>query len=294
MKAAIIGGGSIGLLFTAYLLQSGMDVSLIVRRKEQKTAIQNDGLKLKSRNGQYTFQPDVHLLSEVESITADVLIVAVKSYQVADIKSEILTKYEQRKSILFVQNGMHHIKYLPDLKNHSIYLGIVEHGSLKESDTCIRHTGIGQTRIAPYIDGHSGINWEQHSTDSFAFVHHHDWYEMLSEKLHINSVINPLTAILGVENGKLLDNPDWVDLMKKLSAESCRVLHINESDAWKDLLTVCKNTSLNKSSMLRDIEGRRKTEIEAINGYLVDLASQEQIDVSNHEFVYKMIKGMEM
>ncbi|WP_408010881.1 2-dehydropantoate 2-reductase [Pseudalkalibacillus sp. A8] len=293
MKIGVIGGGSIGLLFTAYLSKSPHEVVLFVRREAQQQAIGTMGLTLKYGSSVYTCQPGVRLLSGADHNDIDVLIVAVKSYNIEQVMPEIGEKFSRTRSILFVQNGMQHLRVLPKLQMHSIYIGVVEHGALKESDHLISHTGLGQTKIAPYLDGHSGINWEKLSKENFPFTYQNDWYAMLSEKLHINAVINPLTAILKVTNGALLTNPYWVYLMKQLSKEACKVLNIKDHEAWKDLVTVCKNTSLNKSSMLRDIENNRKTEIDAINGFLLNSAQQKNIEVPNNRFVFQVIKGME-
>ncbi len=293
MKIGVIGGGAIGQLFTAYLSKSPHDVVLFVRRETQQQAIQTMGLTLKFGTSVYTCQPDVRLLSGRDHEDIEVLIVAVKSYDVEQVIPEIGERFSRTRAILFVQNGMQHLRVLPKLQMHSIYLGVVEHGALKESDHSIIHTGLGQTRIAPYLDGHSGINWEILSKENFPFTYQKDWYAMLSEKLHINAVINPLTAILKVNNGDLLANPYWFHLMKQLSKEACKVLNIEDHEAWKDLVSVCENTSLNKSSMLRDIENNRKTEIDAINGFLLNSAQQKSIEVPNNQFVYQVIKGME-
>ncbi len=293
MKVAVIGGGSVGLLFTAYLTHMGHDVELFVRREEQVKTIKTDGLLLKVGDVECLTRPGVSLIDEDSLVEKDLLIIAVKSYQLESIMKFISERFEPTKAILFVQNGMDHIQLIPELKSHSLFLGIVEHGALRQSDGVIQHTGMGRTKVAPYVDGHSGINWTKLSSEAFPFLLQSDWYEMLSRKLHINSVINPLTGLFKVQNGELQDNSEWQKLMSHLSREACRVLQLNEKDAWEDLMAVCKNTSLNKSSMLRDIEQGRKTEVEAINGYLVRLAEKNNMRIPNQEFVYRAIKGME-
>ncbi|WP_349410402.1 2-dehydropantoate 2-reductase [Pseudalkalibacillus sp. SCS-8] len=294
MKIGIVGGGSVGLLFASYLLKDGHEVVVYVRRKEQQRLLEKNGLDLHTPNGTFTTYPVVQVLEDAAPSQHDLLILAVKSYQIDNLISVIHQKFEKAKTILFIQNGMYHLRRLDEFTRHSIFLGVVEHGTMKESDHAIHHTGIGRTKIAPYIDGHTGgVDWNRLSTPDFEFIKNDDWYDMLSRKLHINSVINPLTAILGVRNGQLLENGHWCDLMKRLSRESCRVLKIPEQEGWKDLLAVCKNTSINKSSMLRDLEMKRRTELEAINGFLLEMAEQQQMSIPNHFFVYQLVKGME-
>ena len=52
------------------------------------------------------------------------------------------------KAILFLQNGMGHLKYLDKLKGE-VYVGTVEHGAMRIKSNYVLHTGIGSTRIAP-------------------------------------------------------------------------------------------------------------------------------------------------
>jgi 2-dehydropantoate 2-reductase len=256
--------------------------------------IQQQGLSLKQAGGNAECKPDVRLLTDMEPQKADILIVTVKSYHVESIIPYIKTLFTNTRSVLFIQNGMTHIQYLPQLQDHSIYLGVVEHGAMRASDACVSHTGIGRTKVAPYVDGHAGINWEGLKSEAFPFILENDWYAMLSRKLHINSVINPLTALFNVKNGRLLEVPQWTELMRGLSREACNVLRINRMEAWEDLVQVCQNTSKNTSSMLRDLEQGRQTEMDAINGYLVQLAKQDNINVPNHEFVFRAVKGLEL
>ena len=53
------------------------------------------------------------------------------------------------KSILFLQNGMGHLKYLDKLKGE-VYVGTVEHGAIRLKANTVLHTGIGSTNISSF------------------------------------------------------------------------------------------------------------------------------------------------
>jgi 2-dehydropantoate 2-reductase len=118
---------------------------------------------------------------------------------------------------------------------------------------------------------------------------------MLSEKLLVNAAINPVTALFKVENGMLLENPHYLNMMEFLFEESIQVLGLQKQKErlLEDLYRVCRNTKNNRSSMLRDIDSGRKTEIDSISGYILRLGKQKGIDTSKTRMMYESIKGIE-
>lgn len=294
MRVGIIGGGSIGLLFTAYFQTNTHDVTLYVRREEQYKRLLNEGLTFESAGSTTICAPKVKVLESVTAESLDLLVVAVKSYDLERLLPIIKSRFVETRFLLLLQNGMDHTQWLSDLSMFSLYLGVVEHGALRKSDVKVVHTGVGRTKIAPYLDGGTGLDWTKLSFDRFPFQQVGDWYSMLSQKLLINAVINPLTALLQVPNGELLEREQWMKLMETMYKELCTIIEVEDKEtAWQDVINVCKNTAENKSSMLRDIENGNKTEIEAINGFALKIAQQQSKDLPYNRFVYNAIKGLE-
>ncbi|OGX68491.1 MAG: hypothetical protein A2189_06185 [Paenibacillus sp. RIFOXYA1_FULL_44_5] len=116
-------------------------------------------------------------------------------------------------------------------------------------------------------------------------------------KLLINAVINPLTAILNTENGKLLESFHTLQLMQALLAEGLEAAaseHIEiADDLWEQLESVCRKTSKNHSSMLQDIRAGRKTEIDWITGSLLAIANKNSLHTPTHQAIYRIVKGLE-
>ena len=71
-------------------------------------------------------------------------------------------------------------------------------------------------------------------------------------------------------------------------------MNIQDKDKYfQQLLTICKTTGENESSMLKDILNGRKTEIDGIIGVLIHKAKQEDKPAPLLQFMYRAIKGME-
>jgi 2-dehydropantoate 2-reductase len=92
-------------------------------------------------------------------------------------------------------------------------------------------------------------------------------------KLVVNSAINPLSALKGVPNGALLENPEWRALLEDTARESAAVAAARGIDVGGDpvgsVVAVARLTAANRSSMLQDLERGVPTEIDAINGVVV-------------------------
>jgi len=292
MRIGIIGGGAIGLLFASRLSEIHK-INLYCRRQEQVDSIKKQGLYL---NGNLLPKDRVWAKTTEEDIEeVDLFIIATKQYHLPTLLP-FLGKIPQHIPLLFLQNGMGHLDYIEDLPHTTIIVGVVEHGSLKQSENKVDHTGMGVTRIAIYRGSMEKLQsiFLKLNSPSFPFTLELDYYDMLSRKLVINAIINPLTAIFQVKNGVLLKNPHFFELMKELFYEVDLVLKLKEPERiFEQVVSVCEKTGENESSMFRDLKLGRKTEIDAIIGYLLKEGEKRQVDTKLLKFLYFAIKGLE-
>lgn len=294
MKIAIIGGGAVGLLFAHYLNENH-DVRIYVRNSIQLNKLHKNGLTIE-RNGirSSTRVKSCHF-SEWKG-EEDLTIVAVKQYSIPDLTIDLL-KMDACKSgsFLFLQNGMGHLKWAEMLKADNLFVGSVEHGALKTAPDTVIHTGVGVTKVAALKGDMDFLKKISDSSSCFfPFVFAGDYLEMLIQKLIVNSLINPLTAVLRVRNGELLSNKYYYQLFLKLFDEVSAILNIpDKASALSHVKSVCEETGMNRSSMLKDIEEGRETEIDAILGYILKEAEMKKISAPYTESLYCQIKGRE-
>jgi 2-dehydropantoate 2-reductase len=292
MKIAIVGGGSLGLLFS-YYLSLKHDVNLYTRTQEQADLINDQGLHMikagKDQTARKVAASPIYAWQGEEELT----IVAVKQYQLADLIPDI--KAKALGSILFLQNGYGHIQLLSELTPAAIYLGSVEHGAVRASGNTVFHNGEGVTRAAVFSgDADLLSNLSFSMASEFPIKLESDYEEMLIKKLVVNSVINPLTATLKVKNGELLSNPSYREIFLQLFDECALVLELHNKDEYfNNLKAVCEKTADNHSSMYKDLEKGRKTEIDAILGYLLEVSARKNIKAPLIHNYYHCIKGKE-
>ncbi|MEH7441062.1 2-dehydropantoate 2-reductase [Bacillus sp. JJ1122] len=292
MKIAIIGGGSLGLLFSSYLSVKH-EVNLYTRTQQQADLINTHGLhRIKNDEKRTTHNIFAAPLHDWRG-TEDMAIIAVKQYQLPVIMPILTAKTVG--SLLFLQNGYGHIKLLKDLTVLPIFVGSVEHGAVRSNGNTVIHNGAGVTRAALYKGSENLLRELSASLDSdFPLILEDDYERMLIKKLVVNSVINPLTAILKVKNGELIRNHYYKEIFVKLFEECAQVLELhNKEDYFENLLSVCKKTAENHSSMYKDLENGRTTEIDAILGYLLEEAARKNIKAPLIHNYYDCIKGKE-
>jgi 2-dehydropantoate 2-reductase len=140
----------------------------------------------------------------------------------------------------------------------------------------------------------------------------------MKRKLVVNSVVNPLTALMGCRNGDLLETADARKIISRICSEAARAFAMqaqqNESRTHKmmqarvrtglsrvapgltaealeeECLRVIKVTAANNSSMLSDIQSGNYTEIEYMNGYLMGLGRSFGLNMSTTTTLLYLIK----
>ncbi|WP_409305321.1 2-dehydropantoate 2-reductase [Peribacillus sp. SCS-155] len=289
MNIGIIGGGAVGMLFAGFL-SDRHEVTLYTRTKEQASAINGKGLQiLRGHHKKKKNVKAVHIQERIEE--EDLLIVAVKQYDLGSALSYIQTN---KSPLLFVQNGFAHVERVSRLHNEYIYLGVVEHGARRHDLHTVEHTGTGLTKIAAYRGSIDKLDFLMEHSEEFPFSFLEDYHKMLIEKLVVNAVINPLTAILGVKNGDLLSNPYFHELFQRLFNEIAIILELEPASLYQEHIEhVCRATSNNQSSMLKDLERGKQTEIDSILGYILSAARTEGKPHQLTHTLYTMVKGRE-
>ncbi len=116
-------------------------------------------------------------------------------------------------------------------------------------------------------------------------------------KLVVNAAINPLTALLRVPNGELLNRPSAREMMGRLASEVAEVaraenIQLPFDDPIAMAEDVARKTAANHSSMLQDVLRNAPTEIDAICGVVVKAAQKHEIDTPANWACWNLIKAL--
>jgi 2-dehydropantoate 2-reductase len=106
MKVCIVGAGSIGGLLAVKFSQAGAEVT-VVDRGLHLEAMQSRGLSLRMADGTESTANDLRVTGKIsQAAKADLVILGVKAYQIADVAPDLPSLYGPDTSVLTVQNGI--------------------------------------------------------------------------------------------------------------------------------------------------------------------------------------------
>ncbi len=116
-------------------------------------------------------------------------------------------------------------------------------------------------------------------------------------KLAVNAGINPVTALVRAENAAITDGPA-ASVARRAARETARVARTEGIDlapdrAVEQLTAVAEATAANRSSMASDVAAGRPTEIEAINGTVVERGEQAGVSVPTNRTLVELVRGWE-
>jgi len=297
MKIIIFGAGAIGSLFGA-LLSNNNDVTLI-GRKDHINTINKNGFKIYGKT-ELRFKIKSETSVEKVDFSPDIIIITVKSFDTEKAILQLNKIINQNTLILSLQNGLDNIEKIKKIaKSDQIFAGVTTHGALFSKPGIIKHTGIGDTIIGSLTDQDTALGIVNIFNQSgIKTTLSEDVLKEIWVKVIINSSINPITALFNCKNGYLLENPVLKNIVERVCFESTFIANkygfkFSKKDILDKTLKVIRGTSDNYSSMAQDLSRHKKTEIDSINGKIVEFGEKNTCDVLLNKSIFYMIKSME-
>jgi 2-dehydropantoate 2-reductase len=273
MDIVVVGAGSLGSLVGGLLARTH-DVTL-VGRVPHISAVRESGLRISGAvettvwPGATTTSPD----------SADLAVVTVKAGDTASAADTLADT--ALDAALSLQNGMGNETVLAERLSCPVLAGTCTYGARLTDPGHVECTGVGEIVLGSRDGGSSELADRVGAAFSAADVQTtvaRDMPRRLWEKLAVNAGINAATALARVENGALVDGPA-AETARAAAREVARVaqregIDLSETAAAEAVADVAEATAANTSSMYQDVLAGKPTEIDAINGYLVERADR--------------------
>ena len=301
MRIAIIGAGAIGCLFGILLHRSGQSVLLVHHRKGTVGYIKERGLTLRRHSGK-TVRARVKVkqsLSEQDS--PDLVMLTVKAYDTEPAAEQLKTVLSGGVPVLSLQNGFGNIETISRfLPKHAAIGGTTTEGALLRKPGDVVHTGKGTTWLGEVdgcLTGRLDAIKSVLRDAGFRTELSRNILGVIWSKAIVNSAINPITAIARVSNGELLKNSSLLDAALRILGEGVAVANARRVtlalSPFPLLFRVLNSARTNKSSMLRDIESGRTTEIRQLNGWIAAHGKRSGVDTPYNSLVTHLVLGVE-
>jgi 2-dehydropantoate 2-reductase len=292
----MVGAGSVGGYFGAHLARQNPNVSFLLRPKTL-AAVRQHGLRVRSASGTITVHP--RAASQVKELPApDLIILAVKAYDLDEVLAQIEPALTERTVILTLQNGIDtEDRIIARFKRDCVIGGVAFIYSKIVSPGLIDHYKKGNVAIGELM-GHESERVLQ-IRDIFTSagipcqlskdIRRSKW-----EKMCWNCVFNPLTVVIDDKVSRALEHPEMMRVIRQIVAEITAVSAAMKVPLPADMPDrVVKWTQEIRdihTSMYDDWKAGRQTEIRNLNGYIVERGSALGIPTPVNEALTAMIK----
>ncbi|NHN43622.1 ketopantoate reductase family protein [Halorubellus sp. JP-L1] len=273
MEVVVFGAGSLGSLVGGVLAREH-DVTL-VGRDPHVAAVRESGLRVE---GAFEVSTTPGATTDGTGLSGDVALVTVKAFDTGEAAAALATG--EFDAVCSLQNGMGNEDELAARLDCEVLAGTATCGAILRSPGVVECTGRGEVVVGAADGGKSahadalaaalaGVGFD---ADAVADVPRRLW-----AKLAVNAGINAVTALARADNGAVLSG-DANDLARAAARETARVarardVRLSNREAVERVEAVAAGTATNASSMRQDVEAGRRTEVDAINGYVVDAAA---------------------
>jgi 2-dehydropantoate 2-reductase len=295
-KILILGTGALGSLFAARLAQAGHHITMLGTWKEGINAIRENGIRFMDANGN-EHQFNVHATDNPqECVGAKYTLVLVKAWQTERAAGQLKECLAENGHAVTLQNGLGNRETLiQSLGSDRVALGVTTTGATLLGAGLVKAGGEGPISIernpalGPLEAALRSANFNVQIVD--------DAQSLIWGKLVINSAINPLTALLRVKNGELLERPSAREMMGNLTRETAQVadaenIKLPFDDPVAAAEDVARKTAANHSSMLQDVMRGAPTEIEAICGAIVRIAQKHGISTPANWACWQLVRAL--
>jgi len=222
MKIAIVGPGAIGCLLGGLLSRAGHEVWLIDRRPERAALLDRRGVSISGVGGEFN-APVRATASPTEAGIADLIIVAVKSYDTAAAAEAAQSLVGSQTTVLTVQNGLANVEALQSrLGSDRVVAGATSLGVTRLESGQVQHAGRGATVIGE-LDGRLTDRLKEIagvlSSTGLEVETTTDVVSALWGKLAVNAGLNAVATLARVRNGGLVQSESLLGLLRSAGSQ---------------------------------------------------------------------------
>jgi 2-dehydropantoate 2-reductase len=297
-RVCVVGAGVIGSLYAAHLARVA-EVSVLTRREEQANALDEQGLRV---SGKSDFVASVNATADVGALPEFELgIIATKATELEAAAARLEGRFPAA-TLMTVQNGLGAEEIVRRFGDWSLLSAVTFMSGTRHGDAHVEYVLDTETWLGPYettpletAEAVAGL-LVRSGLKALALpdVRPAQW-----SKLIFNATVNGVAALTGLpHDAHFAERAEpWQlgHLVHELVEEGRRVAGAAKvtlrDDPWEMNVLATRRGSAHYPSMLEDVEARRPTELELINGSLVREARRAGIEAPLHEAVYALVQA---
>jgi 2-dehydropantoate 2-reductase len=297
-KVAILGAGAMGAYFAGRFFDTPGFSTALIAKEDRFDKLTKNGLVI---NGKPYAIPVVH--PDRATSPVDLIIVALKHHHLEKAIHGLEKLVGDSTTIISVMNGLESEEYIGSIYGMDKMLYTISVGidALRQGNRII------YSKPGKHYFGHA-VNTRisqqvlrvQEAFDRAEIVHEtpEDMIRMLWWKFMINAGMNQASAVMRAPYGIFQTSLEAQGLMEALMKEVLAVadvmnvnLTIRDIEEWYPILKGLSPQG--KTSMLQDVEAKRKTEVEIFGGKVVDLGHTHGVPTPVNQTLFQIIRVLE-
>jgi len=294
----VVGAGSVGGFFGAHLAKHHPNVSFLLR-PQTLAAVQQHGLTIRSAGGSFTVRPPAS--SDARNLPKpDLIVLGVKAYNLDEVMDQIEPVLTEKTVILTLQNGIdNEDRLIARFKRDCVVGGVAYIYSKIAEPGVIDHYKKGAVAIGELMGHESERLLAVRDLFAAAGIPCHlskDIRRAKWEKMCWNCVFNPITVLINDNVARALDHPELFGVIRQIVGEVAAVSAAMKvplpSDMPERVIKATQEIRDIHTSMYDDWKAGRPTEIDYLNGFIVNKGRELGIPTPVNEALTAMIKAV--
>lgn len=300
---AVVGAGPVGSIVAAFLARAGYQVTLCDVFSELTEPARHPGIIIEgAENFQQVVSTTCAQVDELADDPPEVIILTVKANALPLIASAIETFYQPGMFVVSWQNGIDTELVLSQvLGRKAVLRAVVNYGCSLVKPGQVQMSFHHPPHFIQELDRDSrpaALAIAQALTKSgLITLHTEQIVSMVWRKAILNACMNPVCAVTGLTMAQAMNDPIVFQLVDALIKECVQVARANEIslgwDFYPYALEYMKKAGDHKPSMLIDIEMKRRTEIDFMNGKFVEYGERTEIKTPYNKTLRALVKALE-
>ncbi len=300
---AVVGAGPVGCIVAAFLAKGGHEVTLCDVIQELVKPALDPGIIIEgAENLQVKVTHTCTAIDELANNPPEVIFITVKANANSLIASALEGFHKEGMYVVSWQNGIDtELVFAEALGAKPAMRAVVNYGCGLAGPAHVRMPFHHPPHYIQELDPESSpaaVSIAEALTKCGLTTEHTDQIlSMVWRKGVLNACMNPVCAVTGMTMARAMTDPIIFQIVDALIKECIKVARANEIDlGWNfypQAIEYMSKAGDHKPSMLTDIENKRRTEIDFINGKFVEYGEQAGIETPYNISLRALVKGLE-
>lgn len=306
LKLAVVGVGPVGGIMAAHLGKAGHSVVLVDILKGHMDAVKKNGLSVsgvKDMNVQFPEENICYSIDEMDGKDIDVVFISVKASILPLIVGPLKKVTKPGTTFISLQNGVDTEDYIAEVfgKENTLRIVINYAGNLL-ADGKVKLSFFNAPNyigmIAPSAKETAGKMAELITAADLETAFTDDIKRQEWEKAILNAALSPVCALTRRTMKQMMDCADTRELAKEVLREGTEVAKANGIHMKSGFIEFGVNyldkAGHHKTSMHVDLENGNPTEIDFINGKIVEHGKAKGVSTPYNSTIVALVKGAEL